>query len=115
MKAIEKLFGSAENALVSNNLVVNNTISQTSVGAIAGFGALVINIGLLPSLAVYKANNKEVFEALCNVTSLNFESVKNSVNDLSKKRLYTEKFINASVALKIMARTFKIKKSDGEE
>ncbi len=120
MKAIDKLLIPAEEALVrvrmnkgkNVSLVQESTISQTKVGAIAGFGAMVINIGLLPTLAVFRANNNEILEALEEVSNSTFEHVKTNNNNLVQKRLLTEKFVNASVALKIMARTFNIQKDD---
>lgn len=120
MKSVDKLLVPAENALLqvrilgnkNVTLVQQNTISQTKIGAIAGFGAMVINIGLLPTLAVFKSNNEEILNALEEVSDISMDEVKRNISDIQKRRIFTEKFVDASVALKLMARTFNIQKDD---
>lgn len=121
MKSVDKLLVPAENALLQERIIggknvtliqENNTISQTKIGAIAGFGAMVINIGLLPTLAVFKSNNEEILNALEEVCGVNMNEVKSNIGDIQKRRIFTEMFIDASVALKLMARTFNIQKDD---
>lgn len=100
----------ADSALKSTQLVKENAISVTKVGAIAGFGAMVINIGLLPALAVYQDNHPDILLALERVSGETFRDSLNAATSLTRKRTQTERFVNASVALKMMARTYKINK-----
>lgn len=116
MRKITNLMGKAETALIETTLVNEGIIKKSKVSAIAGFGAVVVNLDLLPALAVYENNHPKIVEALGKIVAPNennfFTYCKNQItantSTLSAKRLLKEKVIDASVALKIMARTFKI-------
>ena len=113
MKAIDKLLKVADEQLVKQKIVQNSaTIENTKAAAIAGFGAMVINIGLASTLAVYKDKNNDVYEALCGIIRKNFDDTISPNISLANKRILTKQFVDASVALKIMARTYKINKND---
>lgn len=124
MRKITKLMDEAEAALLQEyeingkkyQLVKNQTvIDKSKVSAIAGFGAVVINLDLLPALAVYKNNHPEIVEALGKVIGEEnlLDKAKTAVREtLSAQRLLKEKVIDASVALKIMARTFKFEEDE---
>lgn len=113
MKAIDKLLKVADEQLIQQQIVQNSkTIENTKAAAIAGFGAMVINVGIASSLAVYKDKNKDIYLALCGITGKQFEDTIASQLTLATKRILTKQFVDASVALKIMARTYKIIKTD---
>lgn len=113
MKAIDKLLKIADEQLIQQQIVQNSkTIENTKAAAIAGFGAMVINIGIASTLAVYMDKNKDVYQALCGITGKQFDDTKSPQITLATKRILTKQFVDASVALKIMARTYKIIKKD---
>ncbi len=122
MNAINRLLAAAETALLKTNLVgTNHQIKGTIVGYIAAFGAEVINMDLLPTLAVYRADKTKalVLDAIAKTLNPNdteaamFIRIKNhQTSSLAAKRTEKENIINASVALKLMARTFIIKDND---
>lgn len=132
-KYIEKLFPSALNAI--------ETVLQTKDGVpmpiekeyqsyISSFGASIMQMGLLPTLAVYadedsgsKADRRKIIEVLANViasTDSTF-SQKNLITD--KKKLFDfaaknlnaaqrielkEQLLDAAIAVKLCLRTFKL-------
>lgn len=120
MRKITNLMDKAEAALLQeyeikgkkHQLVKDKAIIEKSkVSAIAGFGAVVINLDLLPALAVYENNHPEIVKALGKVIEKDnlFDQAKATARGtLTAQRLLKEEVIDASVALKIMARTFKI-------
>lgn len=115
MRNITKLLEKADKALNDTQLVNEGSVTSSKVGAIAGFGAMVINLDLLPALAVYQNNHKDIVAALGIVTDKNnlFQYCKDAqVQSLTAQRLLKTQIVDASVALKIMARTFKIVKDN---
>lgn len=111
MRKITNLMGKAETALIETTLVNEGIIKKSKVSAIAGFGAVVINLDLLPTLAVYENNHPDIVRALGKVIGEKnlLDKAKTAAREtLSAQRLLKEKVIDASVALKIMARTFNI-------
>ena len=126
MRKITKLMNDAEAALLQEyeikgkkyQLVKHESVIEKSkVSAIAGFGAVVINLDLLPALAIYVHNHPEIVKALGKVIGEEslFEQAKTTdKGTLAAQRLLKEKVIDASVALKIMARTFKIEEDDNK-
>ncbi|WP_028668754.1 hypothetical protein [Runella zeae] len=115
MRNITNLMDKAETALIETTLVNDGIIKKSKVSAIAGFGAVVINLDLLPALAVYENNHPKIVQALGKIVAPDensfFAYCKTKItapnSTLSDKRLLKEQVIDASVALKIMARTFK--------
>ena len=117
MRKITKLMNDAEAALLDTELVKEGIIEKSKVSAIAGFGAVVINLDLLPALAVYVHNHPKIVKALGKVVEKEnlFEQAKTAAKGtLAAQRLLKEQVIDASVALKIMARTFKIEEDDNK-
>lgn len=116
MRKITNLMDKAEKALNESGLEKKGEIKKSKVSAIAGFGAVVINLDLLPALAVYENNHPEIVQALGKIVEAKesnfFGYCKNQItannSTLSARRLLKERVVDASVALKIMARTFKI-------
>ncbi len=112
MKAIDKLLKKADEQLLDKKIVKSGSIENPKAAAIAGFGAMVINIGISPTLAVYKDKNDDIYKALCGIVGKEFKDTIGVSVVLSTKRFLTKAFVDASVALKIMARTYKIIKTD---
>lgn len=122
MRAINNLLIPADTALKHAQIrIVENGIVEQGVieGHIAGFGAMVINIDLLPTVAVYLEddNRKKVIEAIAKTLDTNatrqtlFEQIKaTETQGLAAKRMLKERVMNASVALKMMIRTYEIRK-----
>jgi hypothetical protein len=117
-QSINRLLQNAEKALDSTHIVDNGRVKNGSIeGYISSFGANVINIDLLPTIAVYmqEPNHKKVIEAIAQTLYGNDMS-KNNAERLfaflkaqgGANRSIKEEIINASVALKIMIRTFEI-------
>jgi hypothetical protein len=119
MRTINSLLNAADSALQSSEILIGKTqINSSILSDIAGFGATVINLDLLPALAVYQADpdrakvlkaikltlgiepnlNQNLFEYCLNQNTQN--------QSLSQKRLLKQNFINASIALKLMGRTY---------
>jgi hypothetical protein len=119
MRTINSLLNAADSALQSSEILIGTTqINSSILSDIAGFGATVINLDLLPALAVYQADpdrakvlkaikltlgiepnlNQNLFEYCLNQNTQN--------QSLSQKRLLKQNFINASIALKLMGRTY---------
>jgi hypothetical protein len=119
MRTINSLLNAADSALQSSEILIGTTqINSSILSDIAGFGATVINLDLLPALAVYQADpdrakvlkaikltlgiepnlNQNLFEYCLNQNTHN--------QSLSQKRLLKQNFINASIALKLMGRTY---------
>ncbi len=122
MRNITKLLDKAENALATSGLMTCNQVNGNKVSAIAGFGAVVINLDVLPALAVYQNNHKDIVKALGSIVAPDetkdetdfFEFCKKQFasKDLTAQRNLKTKVIDASIALKIMARTYKINEKD---
>lgn len=123
MKSIEKFFPSSEDALISNGLVVKETkaIAKDEYdGYLAAFGPSVIISGLIQTLAVYNANEErqKVLNTITCVAGIENTQSGKELLDLcishldNKDRLHVwrEQIINASVALKILIRTYNLNK-----
>jgi len=133
-RIIEALYSAANIALVRSGIVVlmeNNEpkpVIGEYEGYIAGFGATVINMGIKPAIAAYCGNapdpgeintpsRKKVIEAIA--ITLNLTGAKDAEgllkyvinhDDHSGLRKIKENIVNASVALKILVRTYPIAK-----
>jgi len=128
---INKMLQAADNALISHKIVKGGTVEDGYDSAIAAFGPTVVMSGLMPSLAFYCAEGKDdsrktnksiVIDAIATMLFskynkkdhkelLKFCIEKNNDNKAFLSKL-TEDIVNASVALKIMVRTYKIMKDD---
>ncbi|RYU93042.1 hypothetical protein [Emticicia agri] len=122
MRAINQLLIPANEALKNAHIVANGIVEKGVIeGHIAGFGAMVINIDLLPTVAVYMEdeNRRKVIDAIARTLNSSdnrdklFEKIMDAEGQtVSAKRLLKEKVMNASVALKMMIRTYKINKNN---
>ena len=123
MRAIEKLLSKANSVLLDPrtelvNLKNKKIIDGAYDGYINGFGPTVITSGLIPTLATFAADTKKqkVLDAIAQIASI--DNKINSIDllnhclayssDQAKLWLWKEKIINASIALKLMIRTFDI-------
>jgi hypothetical protein len=87
-------------------------------GYLAGFGPAVITSGLIQTLAVYEAHEKHrnVLNAITRVANINNINNGNDLLKLCLQRhadklqlnIWREKIIDASVALKMMIRTYNL-------
>lgn len=126
---VNKMLKNAAEALCTKEIVKHDTVSDGYDSAIAAFGPTVIMSGLMPSLAFYcaegkddkrKADKSKVIDAIALV--LKDKYGKNDHKELLKYCLehngkasrakITQDIVDASVALKIMVRTYKIKKDN---
>ena len=132
MRKITNLLEAAEKALKETNIVDENGVVKDGVyeGYIAGFGAMVINLDLAPTIAIYQGDpkRKKVLEAfqiiipslfpLENETSKKDKAVSSKVfashRNKTESRVLKSKLMDASVALKLMIRTFEIRKNTND-
>lgn len=121
MNAIEKLFSIADTALANNNIVdslTKSVVKDEYDGYLAGFGPAIIISGLIQTIAVYEAteDRKNVLDAIATVANIEnsvtgselLSLCLNNHNQRDRLYLWREKIINASVALKIMIRTYNL-------
>jgi CRISPR-associated protein Cmr5 len=126
MKQITKLLNSADDALESTRIKNGaGEIEEVIKGYVSGFGPSVINSGLIPAMAFYISDKKKkvVIEAIA--ATLNIPNANNAkelflhCNAQSSNKnalaVLREKIINASVALKLMMRTYKFVEPKNEE
>jgi CRISPR-associated protein (Cas_Cmr5) len=121
MNRIDKLLKKADAALLTHRLVDdNNILDDVFDGYLASFGATVIISGLIQTLAVYEADKKRkiVLNAIATVSAIEHNNVRATTgaqllelclnNHINKLQLNTwrEKILDASVALKMMIRTY---------
>lgn len=117
MRAIEKLLAAADISLTNSPIVNNNRVTDSVYdGYLAAFGPAVITSGLLQTLSVYEADEKRkvVLNVIAKVACIQNTTTGNSLyrtclqEYMNKDLLNTwrEKIINASVALKLVIRTF---------
>jgi hypothetical protein len=129
---IEKLLIPANNALTQSGIVLVNTpVLKEYDGYISGFGATVINIGIKAALAFYmkdatkllkcsaktpyrarvvralaiimgKADEKGLFDSVCALPDDNQILI----------HAETKKIVDASIALKLMIRTYEFNKKN---
>lgn len=122
MKSIEKLLPKANEVLQTSGLINTTTykINKDSYdGYISGFGPAIIMSGLLPTLSTYVAisEREKVLDAIAQIANINnkkngkdllAECILNHSNK-AQLNIWKEKIINASVALKLMIRTYDVK------
>jgi len=117
MKAVEQYLEQADKTLSTSNLVDTGTKKikdEAYDGYLNGFGPAVITAGLLPTLATYQADTKReaVLNAIAKVAQIeSYDTGKLLLQHCIGKskpeqNLLKEKIINASVALKLMIRTY---------
>jgi len=122
MKSIENLLPTANTVLQKSGLVDTTTykINNDSYdGYISGFGPAVIISGLLPTLSTYvsKSERETVLNAIAEIANIEKkqkgkELLALCISNHSNKtqlNIWKEKIINASVALKLMIRTYDVK------
>lgn len=120
MKQITKLLNSADVALGTTE--IRNTsgeIKDVNKGYVSGFGPAVINSGLIPALAFYISDNnkRKIINAIALTLGFQddvalFNESKRLASDKPALNLLREKVVNASIALKLMMRTYKVVESD---
>lgn len=128
MKAVNKLLNAADKALVATGIVKSGKVEEVNKGYVSGFGPSVINSGLIPAIAFYlsDSNKTPIIDAIAQTLSTNavdgnssqsanqgvnngktlFRKVLKLENDRIQLSNEREKIINASIALKIMMRTY---------
>lgn len=119
MKQITKLLKSADEALATEIRNTSGEIIDVYKGYVSGFGPAVINSGLIPALAFYISdkNKRKIINAIALTLSYQdevalFNECKNLASDRAALNILREKVVNASVALKLMMRTYKFIESD---
>lgn len=120
---IEQLLPKADKALKDKGIVDGNgrVVKKEYEGYIAGFGANVINLGIKAALAFYMKDfhdttlvkRSNVIAAIFHILYPELE-IKKCVNKIIKAEnenelhQYTKEIVNASIALKLMIRTYEI-------
>ena len=119
MKKIDKFLKPADDALVSCHLVDSalHTIKEdTYDGYLAGFGPAVITAGLIQTIATYVAdsNREKVLNAIAAVASIEGKTTGKTLlrhclepGNKMKQNIWRTDIIDASIALKMMIRTYK--------
>ncbi len=127
MRAVEKLIPAAI-ASVQANLAKNESVNKAYKGYISAFGAGIIQSGLLPTLAMYKgtegsdhkkAETGHLLKAIFEVIKVNrkpeiisdqdlFDYALRVMQDGNKQQMVMNEIINASIAVKLAIRTFKL-------
>lgn len=121
---INNLLKSADDAL-NFEIVVNGTVKDGYDSAIAAFGPTVVLSGLMPAMAFYCATNKtdkrkadkgKVIDAIAQTLNQKYnkndrkELFEHCLNNPKNEKLMAD-IVDASIALKIMVRTYKIEES----
>ena len=121
---INNLLKSADDAL-KLEIVVNGIVKDGYDSAIAAFGPTVVLSGLMPAMAFYCATNKTdkrkadkslVIKAIALTLFTKYkkkdhtELFKHCLDNPKNERLMAD-IVDASIALKIMVRTYKIEES----
>lgn len=122
-KLVDNYIVKADDAL--NGIKDNDTISKTFVAYTAAFGTSIIQSGLIPALAFFCSKEEEGIERNKIVRAiakmLGFADDKELLRkciELHKSANSTElhelkqKIVSASIALKMMMRTYKLKDND---
>jgi CRISPR-associated protein Cmr5 len=125
MRAVEKLIPAAI-ASVKDNLAEYETVNKTYKGYISAFGAGIIQSGLLPTLAMYKegSENKKaetgrLLQAIYTVVQSKYNpkpaddnlfdyALRIITDEPNKRQMVINEIINASIAVKLAIRTFKL-------
>ena len=127
---INSMLKAANDALLKCEIVKVDTVVDGYDSAIAAFGPAVVQSGLMPALAFYCAAGKEdkrktdkskIIKAISMVLFEKYGKhdekelfnycLEHNSNKMEKEKL-TEDIVNASIALKIMVRTFIINESN---
>lgn len=130
---IDALLKIADEALSKFEIVKNGTVVDGYDSAIAAFGPTVVLSGLLPALAFYCAEKKHdnsktdkrlVIKAIAHALQSKYDTsdhiqlfkhcLTNRSNNRAIERL-TIDIVDASIALKIMVRTYKINESHEQQ
>ena len=128
-KQIDKFLTKADEALKKDSIkiVENNKILSTFVGYVAMFGTAVIQNGLLPALSFFNAKSESGVERYKIIQALSWmltgdEDEKSLLttcielqHDKDKFVKKTKEIVSASIALKMMMRTYKIVKNENTE
>ncbi|MDX9882057.1 MAG: type III-B CRISPR module-associated protein Cmr5 [Prolixibacteraceae bacterium] len=130
---IDALLKSADEALIKTKIVENGVVNDGYDSAIAAFGPIVTLSGLMPAMAFYCATGKDdkrktdkskVITAIAltllskynkNDEKALFSFCLENDNNRSISARLRDDIVNASIALKIMVRTYKIPEGDGQE
>lgn len=119
MNKIDSLLSPSQTALRECGIVQGNEVTEDVYdGYLAGFGPAVITSGLIQTLAVYEAHDKhrKVLNAISRVANINNCNTGNALLSLCLQNhsnklqinIWREKIIDASVALKMMIRTYNL-------
>lgn len=116
MRAVENLISEAIIA-VKNNMVKAGEVNSAYKGYISSLGAGIIQSGLLPTLAMYKGSQvdekKNTLKAILSVIkSSNNDAIEDdlfnyALNAVDKNKVKKE-IMDASIAIKLAIRTFKL-------
>jgi CRISPR-associated protein Cmr5 len=127
MRAVENLIPAAIAAITSSGMSDNGAVNKAYKGYISSLGASIIQSGLLPTLAMYKgtegSDNKKA-ETSCLLNAI-FSVVKSKYNPKptddnlfdyalrimqkpEMRQMVINEIMNASIAVKLAIRTFKL-------
>lgn len=126
---VERLLPYADKALNDAGILVQGKVPKEYLGYVAAFGATVINMGIKAALLYYMKDKRvkvvdaltyilEKSEELKNCSEEKLDDLKKWVgNKNSTLELYhkTQKIVDASVALKLMIRTYPILERQKQE
>ena len=109
MKQVEKYLSVAASAIT--DLVTEGKITSANAGYISGFAASAIRNGLKTTFLLYYVddNKKGVLKILAKtIGKEDLVTFKTEISDATKDDLrhYTRKLIDASIAVKIISRTY---------
>lgn len=125
MKAVNKFLEKADKAIETCEILQNNEIKRVYKGYVSGFAAMVIQNGLPAALAINMPSDgegkerKKIVEAIASILNkTNAEALLKESCEIekspAKSRLLKEDVINASIALKLMMRTYRFTKEKEE-
>lgn len=120
MNRIDKLLPEANRLLLANTDIIKSGFNEVRKGefdaSLAGFGPAVITSGIVQTLMTYiaKGDKKIIADVIASLAKIDgttdAESLKTillSSTDQRKLRIWRREIIDASIALKMMIRTFK--------
>lgn len=125
---VERLLPHADKALNDAGILVQGKVPKEYLGYVAAFGATVINMGIKAALLYYMKDKRvKVVDALTCILKESRKSrngseqetidlkewVKDEINILEYHK--TQKIVDASVALKLMIRTYPILERQKQE
>lgn len=126
MKRVNQLLGDADKSIRNSKFIGGDkkTIDGVYKGYVASLGAAVIMSGLVPALAFYYEDDKrrKVMDVVAEVSGLAkdtkalFDLLKHEADRL-KLKAASERVLDASIAVKIMMRTYEFTepKNDDDE